>query len=344
MIYLGNSEIQNIYLGNAPIQGIYAGDLLIYPTTVTAWSVNPTSFEVKAAPGTVNIRITSLSAWTISSSESWITFSQNSGNSGRTTVMATYEGNMGESDRSATITVSDGTNTTTVSFLQNEPSALPGPFLFNYNAKRYDTSTGTIIKENGQLFDNDIVLSNKSLITLNGDYMTFGGTTSYKTFSFQSTENNPFNRTSADSELTFIYKTGGFQNQRDRKLFSNRQVDASGQSKADCHNYLIASNSVFGFSGNFAPSNNPQYMVIRAFSDNSGLQQEVDVNGNVIQSAVTASVGWDSPSAGCGFFTGGNYYTVRRETFNSDFYWMYCSNKALTDYEVKQVIDYNEQL
>ena len=117
MIYLGNGEIQNIYLGNAPIQGIYAGDLLIYPTTVTAWSVTPTTIEMASNGGTERIKIASLSAWTITSSESWITFSQNSGDSGRTTVIATIAANISPA-RTATITVTDGTNTSTISVSQ----------------------------------------------------------------------------------------------------------------------------------------------------------------------------------------------------------------------------------
>ena len=117
MIYLGNGEIQNIYLGNTPIQGIYAGDLLIYPTTVTAWSVTPTQIEMTSNGGTERIKIASLSAWTITSSESWITFSQNSGDSGRTTVIATIAENT-TTARTATITVTDGTNTTTISVSQ----------------------------------------------------------------------------------------------------------------------------------------------------------------------------------------------------------------------------------
>ena len=118
MIYLGNGEIQNIYLGNTPIQGIYAGDLLIYPTTVTGWSVNPSSIEVERVGGIATVRITSLSAWTISSSESWITFSQNSGDSGRTSVIVTFGENETGVERYGTITATDGTNTSTVSVVQ----------------------------------------------------------------------------------------------------------------------------------------------------------------------------------------------------------------------------------
>ena len=124
MIYTGDNEILGIKLGNTDINAIYAGDLLLYPTTVTGWSVSPTSFEVKRQPGSVSIRITSLEPWTISTSESWVTFSQNSGDSGRTTVVATYTENTGDSARTATITVTDGTNTSTVSLQQNLCSPL----------------------------------------------------------------------------------------------------------------------------------------------------------------------------------------------------------------------------
>ena len=117
MIYTGSNEILGIKLGNTDISAIYAGDLLIYPTTVTAWSVTPTQIEMTSTGGTERIKIASLSAWTIVSSESWITFSQNSGDSGRTTVIATIAANISPT-RTATITVTDGTNTTTISVSQ----------------------------------------------------------------------------------------------------------------------------------------------------------------------------------------------------------------------------------
>lgn len=107
MIYLGSNEIQNIYLGDTIISGIYTGDTLIYPTTVTAWSVTPTVISAATSGGSENIKIAALASWTISSNESWVTFSQNSGDSGRTTVIATIADNTSAS-RTATITVTDG--------------------------------------------------------------------------------------------------------------------------------------------------------------------------------------------------------------------------------------------
>ena len=107
MIYTGSNEILGIKLGDTDISAIYAGDLLIYPTTVTGWSVSPATIEAVSNGGTEKIKIAALSAWTITSSESWVTLSQNSGDSGRTTVIATISSNNTLS-RTATITVSDG--------------------------------------------------------------------------------------------------------------------------------------------------------------------------------------------------------------------------------------------
>ena len=230
-------------------------------------------------------------------------------------------------------------------------SGLPSnTFLFNYNAKRFNNSTGVIGKEPGQLFDNDLELYNGAGLVLNNDSISFGFN-SYQTYCFSDTGSNPFNRTSADCTFTFIYKTSGYTDGRDNKLFANRRVSGQPyQSAYDCHNYLISSETVFGFDdgeghgGYFFPQNNPQYIVVRAFADNSGLRQEVDANGNTIQSGGTSFVEWDAPSAGVGFFTGGCNYTGNVECFRSTFYWMYCSNETLTDAEVLQVIRYNDNL
>ena len=119
MIYTGSNEILGIKLGNDEISAIYASDLLIYPTTVTGWSVNPSSIEVKKSSGTATIRIASLSPWTISSSESWITFSQNSGESGRTSVIVTFGENETGVERYGTITATDGVNVSNISVTQN---------------------------------------------------------------------------------------------------------------------------------------------------------------------------------------------------------------------------------
>ena len=106
MIYFADTELLGLKIGDTDISAVYAGDLLIYPTTVTAWSVTPTVISAVTSGSTEKIKIAALASWTISSNESWVTFSQNSGDSGRTTVIATIADNTSTS-RTATITVTD---------------------------------------------------------------------------------------------------------------------------------------------------------------------------------------------------------------------------------------------
>lgn len=214
-------------------------------------------------------------------------------------------------------------------------------FLFNYSAKNYNSATYTFLKTPGQLFDKDLKLT-RNPGAVGDDYVSFTRD-AYKVLSYNSATDNPFNRTSADCSFTFIYKTSGFTANNDRKLISNRRINGQPyQSKYDCHNWLIGGNSVFPESLQFSPSNNPQIVVIRVDSNNVGKREEVDINGNVLQSSSAATMGWDAPSAGIGFFTGGYDYTGSGECFRGNFYWMYCSKETLTDAEVLKVINYNE--
>ena len=341
MIYLGSNEILRIKLGNTDISAIYAGDLLIYPTTVTGWSVNPTSFEVKKIQGSVNIRITSLSAWTITSNESWVTFSQNSGGSGRTTVIASYETNTATTERYATIIASDGTNTTTVSLTQKGNTDLPSiAFLCNYNAKLYDPTTRTIPKVQGQIFDQDLVLNGNpvsytnSSITVNGQYFDYN---------FNNNANNPFNRSGSDS-LTIVMKakpsslTSGAHS-----IFSNR---------GGSYNWMVfnpANGSPAGMfflhTANGAYANAP-YVQAVSLTDPNIFAFRV-ANGSGYGQSYTDNETFRSTGITWGGITNvihilGGVAAV--EAWNGEFYWMYISTEALTDNEIQQVIDYNENL
>lgn len=335
MIYLGNNEILGVKLGNTDISAIYAGDLLIYPTTVTAWSVTPSQIEVKRTGGNEKIRIASLSAWTISSSESWVTFSQNSGDSGRTTVVATISDySSGETDRTATITVTDGTNTSTVSVIQKASAGLPNvAFMFNYNVKEMYSGSGTYIipKTQGQLFDNDI--------TLNGGVTAhtedgWAHITSYAGYRYPTNSDNPFNRDASHNSFTFIYKTSGFTSGSDN-LFGNRD---------NSYNYMVRGNMFHTSQSGFlslTPNSFPEICLIRIYADGTSERKFLDSNGNVLQSTSAASISWGSESMGFAFFAG---YRDGGEPFKGDFYWMYCSLETLTDAQVLDVIRYNEEL
>ena len=340
MIYTGSNEILGIKLGDTDISAIYAGDLLIYPTTVTGWSVNPASFEVKSSSGSVTIRITSLSAWTITSSESWITFSQNSGDSGRTTVIATYTENTGDSDRTATITVTDGTNTTEVAFLQAANAVLPAKaFLCNYNAKQYISSSRTFPMAEEQTVRKNLVLAN-SRVTAHTDsgYCSINGNECI--FNFNTAANNPFNRynTATGRSLTIVYKTSSFSN----NLFANRGYRTGSLGLGDYYNYMVRDTIFHTSDSNFlrmTASTSPYIMYVRINADGTS-ERKCVTTGQIV---TASSVSYGNAPSSCAFFRGFGGSSLG-ENYNGNFYWIYISNEVLTDAEIQQVIDYNEQL
>ena len=199
-------------------------------------------------------------------------------------------------------------------------------FMFNYNAREYDSTTKTFPKTTGQLFDYDLVLNNA--ITTGDGYVTFTAN-SYmtKTYSYA---DNPFNVTSSNPYFTFIYKTSGWTND-DTNIFANR--------KSQFNFMMRANRCIFGTEFCvFSPSNNPQYVVIRADLNAVFSRQEWDSNGNIL-SAATANGYYGNQSDGVGFFCGS---ANAGEYFRKTFYWMYCSRELLTDAEVLKVIKYND--
>lgn len=342
MIYFGDTELYGVKLGNTDIEAIYAGDLLIWPTSVTGWSVEPTTIEVTKNGGTENIKIASLSAWTISSSENWITFSQNSGDSGRTTVVATFSTYAGDTDRTATITVTDGVNISTISVTQKANAVLPDvAFLCNYNAKLYNTSTHTIPKTEGQLFDYDMVL-NAAACAYTADHITVNG--QYFEKDLSTTGNNPFNLTSA-SPFTIIAKTSrGLDSIGEHTIASCRAGglnwilfnpgNNSGVDKVFMHN----SQRLYSQTPYATITTEPNIYAIR-INNGSGYGQSF--TDSTTERSI--AVNYNGTSTRFGIFTD-TFRTGGFEIWKGDFYWMYISKEALTDEQVLQVIRYNEEL
>lgn len=224
-------------------------------------------------------------------------------------------------------------------------SGLPSnTFLFNYNAKEYDASTGTLPKTSGQTM-------NSNLDVRGGDYISFLYPDSFSVqrsiaeqVVYTHYTLNPLNRNSADTTFTFIYKTRDFYGEGANNLLAVRRVGDMGGNEDgvyDAYNWMIRSDYFHAKEQilAFDPLNNPQIIAIRVNSDGSGERIELDVQGNVVQSASTQHVEWGKQASG--FYWFGSYFY---EWFRNTFYWMYCSTEALTDQEIRKVIDYNENL
>lgn len=212
-------------------------------------------------------------------------------------------------------------------------ASLPSkPFMFNYNAREYNSSTRTFPKTQGQLFDEDLVLTNGSPRAIYEDHLDMGNASVYMGKQYSTAASNPFNRNSSNNSFTFIYKTSGFTS-GNSNLFGNR--DSS-------YNYMVRGNMFHTSQSGFlslTPSSYPEICLIRIYADGKSERKFLDSSGNVLQSTSASSISWGGASNGVGFFAG---YRTGGEQFNATFYWMYCSLETLTDAEVLKVIQYNE--
>lgn len=351
MIYLGNGEIQNIYLGNTPIQGIYAGDLLIWPTSATGWSVEPSTIEMAASGGTENITITSLSAWSITSSESWITFSQNSGDSGRSTVEATIASHTDSSARTATITVTDGTNVSTIAVSQAKyVSGLPSGTVINYNAKDYVSSTYTIPNYSGASYSGNMIwcattTTIRNNIVFNTDHLEIP-LSAYAGFNFSTKAENMFNITTSQPNMTIVFKTvrdGGGNN-----FIANRSSGSTGLNWllriAENPNRIFfqtaSANSSVPSAATYTDKTQP--MIVAVIINNRQITIK-NITDNVTNTPFTTS--WNNAgSLRTTWFATRHQSsaTTIGEAMSGDYYWTYMTKRVLTDDEILQVIDYNE--
>ena len=204
-------------------------------------------------------------------------------------------------------------------------------FMFNYNAREYDSSTRTFPKTQGQLFDEDLVL-NSPPNAVYEDHLDMLYGSSYMGKEYSTAASNPFNRNSSNNSFTFVYKTSGFTS-GSNNLFGNR---------GGSYNYMVRGNMFHTSQSGFlslTPSTYPEICLIRIYADGKSERKFLDSSGNVLKSTSASTISWGGESTGFAFFAG---YSSGGEGFNANFYWMYCSLETLTDEEVKKVIAYNE--
>lgn len=204
-------------------------------------------------------------------------------------------------------------------------------FMFNYNAREYNSSTKTFPKTQGQLFDEDLVL-NRAPEAVTDDSVFFGYAGAYKGRTYDTTSSNPFNRDSSHNSFTLIYKTSGESG--NENIVANR---GSG------YNYMARATMFHTSQSGFlslTANTNPHICLIRIYGDGKSERKFLDSSGNVLQSTSASSISWGGASNAFGFFSG--YGNQGNEYFRSSFYWMYLSLETLTDAEVLKVIQYNE--
>lgn len=208
-------------------------------------------------------------------------------------------------------------------------ASLPNkPFLINYNARDYNPATYTFPKTPGQLFDQDFVLtySPSYVIPYTEDgYISVNGANGR--VSFNTTDDNPFNRYNTETGRTFTAIAKMTTNSGN--VFANRDIN---------YNWMFRWNmfhtSTSGFL-EFTPTTSPATIVVRVSADGSCERKCIETG----QIMTSPSIDWGRPSEGATLFGG---YVDGAEGLQGDFYWLYISNETLTDAEITKVIAYNE--
>lgn len=203
------------------------------------------------------------------------------------------------------------------------------PFTVNYNAKQYNASTKTLLKTEGQLADVDAVIT-RGTPTVNDGYLTIASSTRATISGYQ----NYFNRSNSTPNLTIISKqrTDGSNGH----MFANRDSNYNWMYRCYSNKLTLHGTSE---QGSIAVTTQPVIESVRVNS--SRLLTYNNYTNNT--SSTYSSFNYGGTNSGkFALFAG--YASNTGEWFVGDFYWVYMCQGTLTDEQVQQVIDYNENL
>ena len=222
------------------------------------------------------------------------------------------------------------------------PPSLPAGFVFNFNARDYNPATRTIPAENGALELNAFILG-ADPVAVNADSLTIdsynnnsmvaqisSGKTQY--YSIDGTNNRA---------ATWIFKFGAYGSEHAPHFLSNRTTRT--------YNWMVRTYTdemhvcLHDSANHCDLSLDGTYPVIVAITVEP-------VNGavtmrNITEGTTVQPFNFDyyyRSNATPAFFEGYSNYTSTQEFYQGMFYWAFFANRCLTDAEITQVIDYNE--
>jgi len=229
-----------------------------------------------------------------------------------------------------------------------QPKVLPNKsFVFNYNAKNYDVATKTITNEIGATMNKNMVFSGTSSTVINN--ISFGEDhisvpkSGYSLFDFSTSGDNPMNNTTTAPAMTIVAKLKITDTSSGTNFICNRDNST--------FNYMVRTNE----NGNGAlslstsggtilgPAFTTGNTVIAVWRVNAN--REIDIKNLTNETSsqpVTSS--WNTGSKWFSFFMRKRSTTATgwNEPMACDFYWCYASKEYLTDEEIQQVVDFNE--
>lgn len=219
-------------------------------------------------------------------------------------------------------------------------------FNFNFNFKNYDSATQTVPNDPSANWQQDLVLQGTPVVDT--DHITVTNSNAYAQFPFNSTSENIFNRSSSMGyAMTIIFKIGSTNDTSANDLISNRGYCANSNSGG--YDWMVRpqTNTCFlhdsgGQKCGISYPTRPNIIVMTvnssAYLTNKSITDNTSSSGSISLSNLSGRI--------C--FFGSNYSNQATNYINEQFtgvcYWMFQANRMLTDDEITQVINYNENL
>lgn len=228
------------------------------------------------------------------------------------------------------------------------PSLPDVPFVLNYNAKNYDASTHTIAMTPGQLNGTDAVAVNNpnNIVdhSSNG-YITVNGVNGICSMRIRKTNQDIslFNRQSnaQSSDLTIVCKA---KTTNGENIITNRGRNYNWM-------YRLKPSGILTFHGKSETgqlswdTSNPVIMSVRTYYDGGTKVKYNNWTQNTYSNPVSFTYGsTNTDSTDAGNLFAGYGWNNTGEPWSGDFYWVYMTQANLTDEQIQQVIDYNENL
>lgn len=220
------------------------------------------------------------------------------------------------------------------------------PFSLNYNAKQYIASAFTIPQTVGQLQNVDAVCNyGYNIVDHSSDgYISITGNTRMILSGNNGTYLNRFN-TESGAAMTIISKAVNKVNSNaNNSLLTNRRrgtIENINWMWRQYYNKMIL-HGMTDAAQIPCSSSVPNIIAVRTYYDNG---TKIYYN-NITQNTSTSPESFEY--IGNGIDNGGSmfcdYSDNNDEFWEGDFYWIYMSQTTLTDEQIQQVIDYNENL
>lgn len=222
------------------------------------------------------------------------------------------------------------------------PAVLPAGFVFNFNARDYDPQTRTIPAENGALETNAFILG-ANPVAVSADSLTIDSYNNHSMVAeISSGKTQYYSINGTDNRAaTWIFKFGAYGSERAPHFLSNRTT--TGNYNWMVRTYTDEMHVCLHDSFNHCDlSLDGTYPVIAAITvkpENGAVTMRNITEGTTVQ---PFNFDYGRNNATPAFFEGYSNFASSQEWYQGMFYWCFYANRCLTDAEVTQVIDYNE--